>query len=100
MDKQTFINKVTELQANYQPNSAVKAHLARVDLIAVVGATGVGKTSIMMQSGVPYVPSDVTRPIREGEKNGVDCNFRNDYDRIKARQFSLGSDIIYEFVRN
>jgi len=29
-----------------------------------------------------------------------DFNFRNDYDRIKARQFSLGSEIIYEFVRN
>ncbi len=29
-----------------------------------------------------------------------DFSFRNDFDRIKAVQFSLSSDIIYEFVRN
>jgi hypothetical protein len=29
-----------------------------------------------------------------------DFTFRNDFDRIRARQFSLSSDIIYEFVRN
>ena len=29
-----------------------------------------------------------------------DFSFRNDFDRIKAIQFSLSSDIIYEFVRN
>lgn len=29
-----------------------------------------------------------------------DFSFRNDFDRIKALQFSLSSDIIYEFVRN
>ena len=29
-----------------------------------------------------------------------DFTFQNDFDRIKARQFSLNTDIIYEFVRN
>lgn len=29
-----------------------------------------------------------------------DFSFRNDFDRIRALQFSLSSDIIYEFVRN
>ena len=29
-----------------------------------------------------------------------DFSFRNDFDRIKAVQFSLSSDIFYEFVRN
>jgi hypothetical protein len=29
-----------------------------------------------------------------------DFNFRNNFDRIKAVQYSLSSDIIYEFVRN
>ena len=29
-----------------------------------------------------------------------DFGFRNNYDRIKAVQFSLSSDIVYEFVKN
>jgi len=82
MDKQTFIQKAWELQARYTCSEAVKAHLARLDFIATAGATGVGKTTIMESCEIPYVLSDVTRAPRKQEKDGVDYNFRTDYDKL------------------
>jgi len=82
MDKQTFIKKALELQGRYIPNQTVLAHLKQLDLIAVVGPTGVGKTVIMEKSGLPYVQSDVTREARKHETDGVEYNFRTDYDQL------------------
>ena len=82
MDKQTFIQKAWELSARYTCSPAVKAQLAQLELVATVGATGVGKTTIMELSGIPYVLSDVTRAPRKQEKDGVDYNFRKDYDKL------------------
>lgn len=82
MDKATFIKKAALMQPLYVASDAVKQQLARVNLIAVVGPTGVGKTTIMEHSGLPFVTSDVTRQPRKGEDNGVDYNFRTDYDTI------------------
>jgi guanylate kinase len=82
MDKQNFLHKAAMMQPLYAPNQAVKLQLAQVDLIAIVGPTGVGKTSIMEHSGIPYVASDVTRTPRPGETNGVDYNFRADYEKL------------------
>ena len=82
MDKKTFIHKAWELQAHYRCSDEVRAHLALLDLVAVVGATGAGKTTIMERSGIPYILSDVTRDPRKHEKDGVDYNFRTDYDQL------------------
>jgi guanylate kinase len=82
MDKQTFIQKAWELSARYACSAAVKQHLAKLELVAAVGATGVGKTTLMERSGIPYVLSDVTRAPRKHEKDGVDYNFRKDYDKL------------------
>lgn len=82
MDKATFIKKAALMQPLYVPNQAVKQQLARVNLIAVVGPTGTGKTTIMEHSGLPFVTSDVTRLPRKGEDNGIDYNFRSDYDKM------------------
>ncbi|MDB5182587.1 MAG: guanylate kinase [Candidatus Saccharibacteria bacterium] len=84
MDKQTFIQKAWELSARYTCSPEVKAHLAQLELIATVGATGAGKTTLMESSGIPYVLSDVTREPRRQEKDGVDYNFRTDYDKLWA----------------
>jgi guanylate kinase len=91
MEKKDFIAWVKKLQPNYRPNDAVLAKLAHIDLVALVGPTGVGKTTIISKLELPYVPSDVTRPAREGEKNGHEYFFRNDYfqilDDIKAGNY-------------
>jgi guanylate kinase len=84
MDKQTFVRKAWELQARYSCSADVKAHLGELDLIAIAGATGVGKTTLMQSSGIPYVLSDVTRRPRKEERNGVDYNFRTDYETLLA----------------
>jgi len=82
MDKQTFIQKAALLQGKYTVNPAVRFRLEQLNLIAVVGATGVGKTTIIEQSGLPYVVSDVTREPRKHEENGKEYNFRSNYDEI------------------
>ena len=82
MDKQTFIQKAALLQPRYTPSPTVKQQLSQVDLIIAVGPTGVGKTSIMEHSAVPYISSDVTRAPRKGEENGIDYNFRTDYAKL------------------
>lgn len=94
MDKHTFIQKAALMQPLYKPSQAVREQLAQVDLIAVVGPTGAGKTSIMEHSGIPFVTSDVTRPARKGEDNGVDYNFRTDYDKM-MQELEAGEFVQY-----
>lgn len=75
----------------YEPLLDAKRRISNVNLLMIVGATGVGKTSIIKRLGVPFVITDTTRPIRPDEINGSDYNFRTDYDQlakeIKERQF-------------
>ncbi len=82
MDKQTFMKQAALRQPTYVPSDAVKQQLAQVDLIITAGPTGVGKTTIMEHSGIPYITSDVTRVPRNGEQNGIDYTFRTDYDQL------------------
>lgn len=76
---------------NYQAPAQVLARISDVDLLMVVGASGVGKTSIIKRLGIPYVPTDTTRPKRPGEVEGMDYFFHDDYaqlaEEIKSRQF-------------
>jgi guanylate kinase len=94
MDKQTFLHKATLMQPTYRPSQAVKTQLAQLDMIAAVGPTGAGKTSIMEHSGIPYVASDVTRKPRDAEVNGIDYNFRTDYD-VLMRELENGDFVQY-----
>lgn len=82
MDKVTFLQKARLLQPRYTPSQTVKDQLEAVDLIVAVGPTGVGKSSILEHSGIHYITSDVTRTPRKDEDNGVDYNFRTDYDAL------------------
>ena len=82
------------MQPVYKPSDAVKQQLTQVELVAVVGPTGVGKTTIMERSGIPFVTSDVTRDARKGETNGVDYNFRTDYETI-MQELEAGEFVQY-----
>jgi len=102
MTREEFLNQLPILVGGYQPLPEIRARIASLDLVMIVGATGVGKTSIIKRLGVPFVITDTTRPIRPNEINGSDYNFRTDYDQlakeIKERQFvqfnSFGGRIV------
>jgi guanylate kinase len=91
MTREEFIKILPELVHDYQAAPEVLDHISNVDLLMVIGGTGVGKTSIIKRLGIPYVPSDTTRPMRPNEINGMDYFFRTDYDQlvaeIKERKF-------------
>ena len=91
MQKEDFIQWAQKLAPTYAASPVVRTQLSQVDLFALVGPTGVGKTTIITKLGVPYVPSDVTRVPRQGEKNGHEYFFRDDYfkmlDEIKAGEY-------------
>ena len=92
MDKKDFIEWARKLQQTYLPSDEVRSKLAKVDLLAIVGPTGVGKTTLINQLKIPSVLSDVTRALREGEKNNQNYHFREDYleilKEIKTGEFA------------
>lgn len=92
MEKKDFIEWARKLAVTYHANAAVAQQLSQIDLIAIVGPTGVGKTTLIEKMNVPYVISDVTRPQRAGEKDGQEYNFRSDYfnilDEIKKGEYA------------
>jgi guanylate kinase len=91
MTHEEFLRTYPELIKNYQPSPEVLSRIKNLTLLMTVGATGVGKTVLMKSLGLPFVPSDITRPKRLGEVEGVDYNFRTDYEniinQIKAGEF-------------
>lgn len=78
MDKTAVISRLKSLQVTYRPNPDVLAQLGHINLLAIVGPTGAGKSTVVKQSGLPFVIGDTTRPPREGEVHGRDYNFRSD----------------------
>ncbi len=82
MDKKDFIEWTDKLQHTYRPSDYANTVLSQIDLVAIVGPTGVGKSTIIDKLGLPYVLSDVTREPRSDEKNGRSYNFRTDYLEI------------------
>jgi guanylate kinase len=84
MTHEDFVKALPELVYGYQPAPAVIEHIGRVTLLMLVGPSGVGKSTLIKHSGLHFVPSDTTRMPRPGEKDGVDMNFRTDYDQLAA----------------
>lgn len=82
MTKEEFIKWATQLAINYKPSQEVLAKLLHLRVIAFVGPTGVGKTTLTHASGLPYILSDVTRDKREGEKDDHDYHFKNNYEEM------------------
>lgn len=82
MDEQAFKQLLPALVARYRPSPEVHQQLSKITMIAVVGPTSVGKTTLIQNSGIPLVISDATRARRPNEVDGVDNFFRHDYDAI------------------
>jgi guanylate kinase len=91
MTREELIKMLPDLVRNYQAPPEVTAQINNVDLLMIIGPTGSGKTAIIKRLGIPYVPTDTTRPKRPDEAEGLDYFFRTDYDQIvseiKNRQF-------------
>ena len=84
MKKEDFISLLPELVANYKPQDAVLDKIAKIELLMIIGPSAVGKTTLINRLGMPYVPSDTTRASREGEVEGKDFYFLDDYDQVVA----------------
>lgn len=67
------------MQPTYAPSDIVSEALGNIDLIAIVGPTGVGKSTIIDKLDIPYVMSDVSREKRPDEKDQKNYVFRIDY---------------------
>ena len=91
MTRDDLIKQLPDLVRDYQAPPDVLSHISNIDLLMIIGATGVGKTSIIKRLGMPFVPTDTTRPIRPDEIEGTDYFFRTDYEQlvaeIKERKF-------------
>ena len=99
MEKKDFIVWASKLQSQYQPSEEVSRKLNNIELVALVGPTGVGKSTLIDKLDIPDVLSDVTRDPRPDEKDNQNYHFRKDYfnilDEIKAGQyvqFLIGSN--------
>ena len=80
--------ELLDLINNYQPRLETLNALKEIKLVALVGPTAVGKTTLIehlvqKDSSICRVVSDVSRPPREGEVNGVDYNFRSQDDMVE-----------------
>jgi guanylate kinase len=82
MEKLDFIVWASKLQDTYVPNEILLKRRAEIDLVAIVGPTGVGKSSIISNLNIPVVISDVTRDKRPDEKDGKTYSFKHDYLKI------------------
>lgn len=82
MEKEYFLRIARALIDGYQPNDRVRRELQEVELVAFVGPTGAGKTTLMKKLNMQQVLSDVTRPPRDGEKDKRDYFFRSDLPGI------------------
>jgi len=82
MTRAEFIFNLPEITKGYRPATRVIEKLKNIDLLMVVGPSGVGKTSVINKLGIPIIPPDTTRDPRPEETNGRDFNFRQDFDQI------------------
>lgn len=85
MDKAEFIRRVRQIGPTYFSNDDVKRRLEQIELLAIVGPTGAGKTAIADRLGMPIVMSDVTRTRRADEKRSNTYIFRDDYDAMESQ---------------
>lgn len=82
MTREEFSAQLPELVRSYQPASDVLDQVKGLEVLMVIGPSGVGKTTIVQSSDLAYVPSDTTRPARPGEVEAEDFYFRSDYNQI------------------
>lgn len=81
--------------SDYQPNEAVLAKLPDITFVAVIGPTGVGKTTLMNAASarcpaLHQIISTTSRAPRPDESDGIDMHFRTQADmeaRIAAKEY-------------
>ncbi len=95
MTKQEFIAWTRQVGPQYRCSSDVSQQLAELELVAVVGPTGAGKTTLIDAVKVPIVKSDVTRDRRHDERRDDTYNFRTDYEAVKR---DIESGMYVQFV--
>jgi guanylate kinase len=73
MTRDEFLKNLPEFVRNYQPASDVATHIKNLDLLMVIGPSGVGKTAVINRLNLKYIASDTTRLPRSGRKrwNGL-----------------------------
>ena len=84
MKREQFLKQWPALAKNYQASPEVLKHISGITLCMIIVPSGVGKSSLIEQTGFDFVPSDTTRPARPGEQEGLDMYFRKDYDQVMA----------------
>jgi len=67
--------------SGYRPAPHVLDHLKKVDFVAVVGPSAVGKTTLMIKaqkydSSIRMILTQSSRKLRPGERDGVDLHVR------------------------
>jgi guanylate kinase len=91
MTREDLIKNLPDLIRDYQAPADTIDRISDIDLLMIIGGSGVGKTSIIKRLGIPFVPTDTTRPIRPDEIDGTDYFFLTNYEQlvadIKARKF-------------
>jgi guanylate kinase len=91
MTREEFQNQLPELVKDYRPAPDVLERISQLQVLILVGPSGVGKTTLVNKLKIKYVLSDNTRTPRPGEEEGVDFYFRSDYqtvaDEIKTGRF-------------
>lgn len=96
MDSEAFKTKLQDLIPRYRPNSAVINQLSEITMLAIVGPTSVGKTTLIESTGLPLIVSDASRAPRRGEIDGVDNYFRSDFDSV-IREIEAGDFVQIAF---
>jgi guanylate kinase len=99
MTREEFMATLPALVKNYQPADSVLKRINNVELLMMIGPSGVGKTTLINKIGLAHVLTDTTRAPRPGEKDAVDFYFRNEYaeviEDIKSASFvqiALGAE--------
>lgn len=72
---------VVELVKNYRPNTKLRSAMAKIKVLATVGPTATGKTTLMKALAADdpnfrLILDETSRKPRAGEKQGVDFLFR------------------------
>jgi guanylate kinase len=82
MTKDEFLKQLPKLVKNYRAADDVISHIKKLNLLMVVGPSGVGKTSVINGLGLKYIVGDTTRDSRPDEEDSKDYFFRKDYEQI------------------
>jgi guanylate kinase len=61
MTREDFLKQLPELVRTYTPASDVANHIKNLDLLMIIGPSGVGKTAIINRLDLKYIVSDTTR---------------------------------------